>query len=121
MNQEHFSNGQLILNYGTKDEKVIGEISEAVLTKEIKTEIIITPCPDGFIINGYMVHEICEGEYAVYSPEQQTLEGEAAENIDYPVFKYVCNAIAYCLGFYNGFMLSCEPDFKEYIERNGKK
>lgn len=120
MGNETLNNGTLYLNYGTKDEMVIGEVKEATLNKEIKTLVTLTLGSDDLIVNGYMIHELCQGEYAVYSPEQQKLKGEAAENIDFPIFRYCLHAIHYCLGFVSKRMLDIEDDLKFYLERNVK-
>lgn len=113
-------NGKLYLNYGTKDQKLIGEVADTNLNTDKTITMLFSLGGDSFIVNGYMIHEVCEGEYAVYSPEQQKLEGEAAQNIDFPSFKYVTNAISYCLGFVNKYMLETESDLKLFLERNGK-
>jgi hypothetical protein len=111
-------NGKLYVNYGTKDEKVIGEI------KEIKTLITLKLGSDCLIVNEYMIHEVCKGYFCVYSPEiLKELNDKNIENIDYidyPTFNCVTNAINYCLGFVNDYMLETESDLKEYLERNGK-
>jgi len=118
MRNETFNNGKLILNYGTKDAMVIGEVKEATLNKDIKSLVTVTLGSDSIIVNGYMIHEVCQGEYAVYSPEQQKLTGEAAENIDFPTFRYAFHAISYCLGYISKQMIECEEDLKLYLERN---
>lgn len=118
MGTENLNNGTLYLNYGTKDEMIIGEVQDATLNKEITTTVKLTLGSDDLIVNGYMIHEVGQGEYAVYSPEQQKLTGEDAENMDFPVFRYCLHAIHYCLGYINKSMLDSEEDFKLYLERN---
>jgi hypothetical protein len=84
-------------------------------------EIKVTYCgSDGFIINGYMIHELCQGKFAVYTPEQ-LLDIKEILNISYPTFRYVCNAISYCIGNVNERMLEEEDDLRKYLERKEQK
>lgn len=83
---------------------------------DIETKIKITPGSDCIEINGYVIHEVCNGEFSVYTLEQVKLSLE--EQFDFPSFKYVCNAISYCLGEVNEQILKEEEDFKLYLERN---
>jgi hypothetical protein len=83
----------------------------------IKTEMIFYSNSDCFIVNGHMIHELCEGEFVVYTPEQQKLNMDDAMDEDYPSFRYICNAIDFCLGNITTNILSQEEDFINYSER----
>lgn len=89
--------------------------------KKKKTEITVYLGSDSIEVNGYLIHEYSLGEIAVYSPEHFNLKDDLKEYIDYPNFKYMCNAISYCLGYTDKNILDQEEDLKEYLERNEMK
>jgi hypothetical protein len=83
---------------------------------DIEAKIKITPGSDCIEINGYVIHEVCNKEFAVYTLKQINLPLD--EQFDFPSFKYACNAISYCLGKVTETILNEEEDLKLYLERN---
>jgi hypothetical protein len=108
--------GKIISHKGTEIEKILTKVDN-IEEKEVKEQFTFELCSDGFVINDHFVFEVCQGEYAVYPPGIDDKDNNT--ELDFPSFQYVCNAISFCLGYYNDFMLNTEPDLKEYIDRNG--
>lgn len=84
---------------------------------KVNAEIGVYLGSDTLEFNGYIIHEISLGEIGVYTPKQLEEMDENPECNDYPVFKYMCNALSYCLGHVDENMLKSEEDLKEYLKR----